>query len=80
LAALELAVLYLQEGQTGKVKALAREMAPTFQSLGIAREALATLVLFQEAAQQETATVELARLAFTEIQKARSTAPRVENG
>jgi hypothetical protein len=78
LAALELAVLYLKEGNTGKVKALAREMAPIFRALRITRESLAALALFQEAAQQETATVELALHAITEIRKAMRTAPPPE--
>ncbi|HEY4561900.1 MAG TPA: hypothetical protein VIJ36_02920, partial [Thermoanaerobaculia bacterium] len=75
LAALELAVLYLKEGNTGKVKALAREMTPIFRALRITRESLATLALFQEAAQQETATVELALHAIAEIRKTLRTAP-----
>jgi transcriptional regulator with XRE-family HTH domain len=74
LAALDLAVLYLKEGNTGKVKALVREMAPIFRTLRIARESLAVLSLFQEAAQQETATVELALHAITEIRNAMRTA------
>jgi hypothetical protein len=79
LAALDLAVLYLKEGSTGKVKALAREMAPIFRALRITRESLATLALFQKAAQQETATVELAMRAIEEIRKMMRTAP-LENG
>jgi transcriptional regulator with XRE-family HTH domain len=61
LASLDLAVLYLEEGRTGEVKELAREMAEIFKAQGIAREALAALTLFVEAAQKETATVELVR-------------------
>lgn len=79
LAALELASLYLQDGHTAKVKALAREMAPVFRALRITRESLAALSLFQEAAQQETATVELATRAIEALRKTRSTAPRLGN-
>src|SRR5262249_24745965 len=75
LAALDLALLYLKEGNSGKVKALTREMAPIFRALRIARESLAALSLFQEAAQQETATVELALHAIAEIRKTLRTAP-----
>jgi transcriptional regulator with XRE-family HTH domain len=75
LATLELAVLYLKDGKAGEVKALAREMAPIFKSHGIARETLAAVALFQEAAQRETASVELALRAIEEILKARRTAP-----
>lgn len=79
LSALELAVLHLQDGSMGKVKVLAREMAPIFKSLGIAREALASLSLFLEAAHQETATVELANRVVLDL-RTRRTAPRPEHG
>jgi transcriptional regulator with XRE-family HTH domain len=78
LAALELAVLHLEDGKTAEVKALAREMVPIFHLQGIAREAVATLALFQEAAQQATATVELALRAIAEIRKIGRTAPLLE--
>ena len=61
LATLELAVLYLEEGQTVKVKELAREMAPIFRAQGVHREAIAALKVFRDAAEQEAATAELAR-------------------
>jgi transcriptional regulator with XRE-family HTH domain len=70
-ACLELAAIYLKEGRTGEVKALAREMAPIFQAQGITREARASLSLFREAAQQETATVELALRVISEVERAR---------
>ena len=68
LAALELAVLYLEEGRTAEVKELAREMAEIFKAQGIAREALAALTLFVEAAQKETATVELVRRVIRKVE------------
>ncbi len=80
LASLDLAVVYLKAGRTGAVKALAREMAPVFQALGIAREALASAALFVEAAQQETASVELAYRVIQDLREARPMAPRPENG
>jgi len=79
-ACLELAALYLKEGQTREVKNLAREMAPIFHAQGIAREALASLSLFRDAAHHETATAELAWRVIAEIEKTRSWAPRLENG
>jgi hypothetical protein len=69
-AALEVAALYLEEGRTGEVKELAREMAEIFKAQGIAREALAALALFVEAAQQETATVELVRRVIRKVEGA----------
>jgi transcriptional regulator with XRE-family HTH domain len=79
-ACLELATIYLKEGQTGEVKALAREMAPIFHAQGIAREALVSLSLFRDAAQKETATLELACRVIAEIDKARNRASRLEIG
>ena len=78
LSSLDLAVLYLKEGRTGEVKALAREMAPIFQAQGIAREALASLTLFRDAAQQDTATVELACRVIAEIERTRRSTLRPE--
>jgi tetratricopeptide (TPR) repeat protein len=80
LSTLDLAVLHLEDGRTREVKALAGEMAPIFKARGIAREALASLKLFCDAALRETATVELARRVITEIEEARRSAPRPENG
>jgi tetratricopeptide (TPR) repeat protein len=60
LVTLELAALYLQEGHTAKVKELVREMTPIFEEQKVHREALAALILFRDAALQETATAALA--------------------
>jgi transcriptional regulator with XRE-family HTH domain len=69
LSSLDLAVIYLKEGRLVAVKTLAREMAPIFQAQGIAREALVSLALFRDAAQQETATLELAWRVIAEIER-----------
>ena len=61
LAALDLAISYLKEGKTAEVRELADEMVAVFRDHDVAREALAALLLFQEAARQETATAALAR-------------------
>jgi len=61
LASMELATLYLERGWTVQIKALARQMAPIFRAQGVHREALAALRLFCQTANQETATVEMAR-------------------
>ena len=61
LASLDLAVIYLKEGRTAEVKELAVAMGWIFTAKGITREALAALTLFCKAAEQEAATVELAR-------------------
>ncbi len=61
LVTLELSVLYLEKGRAREVKTLARQMAPIFQAQRVHREALAALMLFCEAAEQEALTLELAR-------------------
>jgi tetratricopeptide (TPR) repeat protein/transcriptional regulator with XRE-family HTH domain len=71
LAQLEVAILLLEEGRAGEVKPLARELATTFKSKGIHREALAALRLFYNAAQREEATAELARQVLSFLLRAR---------
>lgn len=71
LAALELAVLYLEERRTAEVKDLALRLAPIFKAQGVHREALAALQLFREAAQSETLTVALARQLADYLYRAR---------
>jgi transcriptional regulator with XRE-family HTH domain/tetratricopeptide (TPR) repeat protein len=80
LASLELAVLYLKAGRMGEVKELARELTEVFRVQGIAREALAALTLFSEAAQRETATVELVRRVIEKVEGARRELPPRETG
>lgn len=75
LSGLDLAVLLLKEGRTGEVKELALAMGWIFTAQGIAREALAALQLFCDAASLEAATVELARKTISDIQQARRSAP-----
>jgi transcriptional regulator with XRE-family HTH domain len=71
LASLDLAVLRLERGRTAEVRELAVGMGWIFKAKGIAREALAALSLFCEAARQEAATVELTRQVIAEIEKSR---------
>lgn len=61
LALLEESALLLNEGRAAEVKALSRELTAVFESKGVHRETQAALRLFQEAAEQEHATAELAR-------------------
>src|SRR5205085_11394852 len=60
LASLDLSVLYLKSGRTAEVRDMAVAMGGIFSMKGIAREALTSLLLFCDAARQNTATVELA--------------------
>lgn len=61
LVSLDLAMLYAQEGCTPELKQLASEILPVFESREVHREAMAALLMFQHAAEEETLTLELAR-------------------
>ena len=76
LASLDLAILWLQAGQTAEVRELAVEMEAIFKAKKIHREALAALSLFCEAAKRESATVELARRVVDAIETVRRPASR----
>lgn len=76
LADLDLAVLRLEAGRTAEVREQAENMAPIFVSKKIAREALAALKLFCDAAKQEAATVELVRRVIGEVERARRAVPQ----
>jgi tetratricopeptide (TPR) repeat protein/DNA-binding XRE family transcriptional regulator len=71
LALLEEAVLLLEESRTAEVKELASDLVKVFESKAVHREAIAALLLFQEAAEGETATAELARLLLAFLHRAR---------
>ncbi len=60
-ACLDLAELYLRQGRTAEVKRLSGQMVAVFRAQQVHREALAAVILFQEAAEQERATIELAK-------------------
>jgi tetratricopeptide (TPR) repeat protein/DNA-binding XRE family transcriptional regulator len=61
LVSLELAGLYLEQGRTAEVKALAGQMEPVFRAQGVHEEAKKALRLFRRAVELETVTVELVR-------------------
>lgn len=58
-ACLDLSGLYLRQGRMAEVKRLAGQMVEVFKAQNVHREALAAVILFQQAAEQETATAEL---------------------
>jgi transcriptional regulator with XRE-family HTH domain len=72
LVSLEMAVLYLEGRQLEEVKNLARQMASMFQMQGIHREALAALMLFRDAAERKTLTLDLARELIDYFRRARN--------
>jgi len=61
LVSLDLAVLYAEGGRAAELKALAVEIMPVFESREVNREAMAALLMFQHAAQEERLTADLAR-------------------
>jgi tetratricopeptide (TPR) repeat protein len=71
LAGLDLSISHLQEGKTTEVREIADEMVTVFRDLDVSREALAALLLFQDAARRETATAELAREVAATLTRAR---------
>jgi tetratricopeptide (TPR) repeat protein len=60
LVSLDLAILYIEERRTAELKRLAVEVMPIFEARDVQREALATLIVFQKACEQERLTVQLA--------------------
>jgi tetratricopeptide (TPR) repeat protein len=72
LALLEEAALHLSQGRAAEVKALAVELAHAFEDQGVQKEAQAALKLFQEAAEREAATAELARRVLEFLFRARN--------
>ncbi|HVT19124.1 MAG TPA: hypothetical protein VHQ90_23465 [Thermoanaerobaculia bacterium] len=69
LVALELAVLYAEQGRLGELKELAAESARVFASLGIQREAIAALAFLCQAADAERATRELVSTVATFLRR-----------
>jgi len=59
MVSLELAIVHLDRGETGRVQDLAEEMTPIFRSHELHRHALGAIYLFCHAAREETATTEL---------------------
>lgn len=68
----DLALFYLREGRTADVKRLAEEIVPIFAAQDVHREAIAALLLFQEAARQETLTVKAVREYVRSLREART--------
>ena len=60
LVSLDLAILYAREHRIGDLKRLAVEMQPIFGSRDVHREAVAALLMFQNACEEERLTAELA--------------------
>jgi tetratricopeptide (TPR) repeat protein len=75
LVSLDLALLYASEHRTADLKRLAAEILPAFESREIHREAMAALLMFQGACEEERLTVQLARQLADFLQRERLPAP-----
>jgi hypothetical protein len=71
LVTLDLVIPCLEEGRATDVRALTDEAVTIFRDHHVSREALAALLLFQEAARRETATASLAREAAAAVARER---------
>lgn len=71
LVALDLALVYAEQGRTAELKRLAAEMVPVFTSRQIHREALVALAFFQRAVEAERAEVEVVKSVAEFLRKAR---------
>jgi tetratricopeptide (TPR) repeat protein len=75
VAAVELATVYFEQGRLREVRDLAASVYPVFASLGIDREALASLLLIQRSAEAETLTLELLQRLARQADEAESRPP-----
>lgn len=76
LVSLDLAVLYAQEGKRRELKRLAVDVMPVFESREVHREAMAALLMFQHACEEDLLTVQLARHLADFLQRERRISSR----
>jgi len=69
LVSLDLAALWLSQGRTAEIGALLAEVLGTFRALGIRREAIAVLLVLEEAARAERLTAALVGSAAASLRK-----------
>ena len=69
--AFDLAGLFADQGRTAELKSLAAELVAVFHKLGVAREALAALMLFERSARAEAVTATLVGKLARYFEKAR---------
>jgi len=59
LASMDLAQVYARQRRLAEIRAVSEELVPIFQARDLQREAIAALILFQQAAEAETVTLGL---------------------
>jgi tetratricopeptide (TPR) repeat protein len=72
MVSLDLSLLYLRSGETAEVRRLAEEMHEIFSAEGVHREAVAALLLFEEAARNEALTVQAVEDLVDYLRRARN--------
>ncbi|HKI03862.1 MAG TPA: tetratricopeptide repeat protein [Thermoanaerobaculia bacterium] len=72
LVSLDLAALYTRQGKAAEARRLAAEMLPVFRSRDVPREALAALIVFQQAAEMEQLTLGLVEEVAAYLERART--------
>jgi hypothetical protein len=73
LVSLDLAILFAQEHRTEDLKRLAAQILQVFESRDVHREAVATLILFHSACEDERLSADLATQLATVLQRERRT-------
>lgn len=76
LVSLDLAKVYLLQGRSPETKQLAAEMHPIFVSRDVHREAIAALLVFQQAAEQESASLRLVEEVIRSVRRAQAGPPK----
>ncbi|HEX3527215.1 MAG TPA: hypothetical protein VH988_09120 [Thermoanaerobaculia bacterium] len=76
LVSMDLALLYLRQGRSDSVRHLAEEMVPILLAQDVHREALAALILFQDAARRDELTIEKVSAAAAALQETRGNRAR----
>lgn len=69
IISMDLAAVCLRLGKKAEVRQLVAEMVATFRSLGVEREAMASLLMLTEAVEQDRATLELLSLVSGVLQR-----------
>ncbi len=69
LVSLDLAGVWLTQGRTEELRELVEEMVGTFQAFGIHREAIAALLMLQEAVVAQQVTAALLRTVASQLQR-----------
>ncbi|MEA2561174.1 MAG: MalT-like region [Acidobacteriota bacterium] len=69
LVSLDLAALWLEQGRTREIQTLLGETVAIFEARGIRREAIAGLLMLQEAIERDRASASLLRAVASELQR-----------